>query len=159
MPEEEKEAVENSPADPLETCEKEKKEYLEGWQRTKADFINYKKEEGRRMEDMARFLISGALGDMLPVLDSFDLAFKSLDKSQERDVLMIKTQLLDVLRRRGLEIISLKPGEDFNPEKHESIGEVEAEYPAGTVAEEVQKGYLLRDKVLRPARVRLSKNK
>ena len=111
------------------------------------------------MEDMARFVISGVMQDMLPVLDSFDLAFKNLDKSQERGVLMIKTQLLDVLRRRGLETISLKPGEDFNPEKHESIGEVEAEYPAGAVAEEVQKGYMLRDKVLRPARVRLSKNK
>ena len=115
------------------------------------------------MEDMARFVITGAISDILPVLDSFDLAFKvrqlTDDKSQEQGVLMIKTQLLDVLRRRGLEIISLKPGEDFNPEKHESIGEVEAEYPAGTVAEEVQKGYLLRDKVLRPARVRLAKNK
>ena len=133
--------------------------------RKKLEFVlvNYKKEEGRRMEDIARFVISGAISDILPVLDSFDLAFKirqlADDKSQEQGVLMIKTQLLDVLRRRGLEIIQLKPGEDFNPERHESVGEVESEYPAGAVAEEVQKGYLLRDKVLRPVRVRLAKGK
>ena len=159
MPDEEKKESENNAADPQALCEKEKKEYLEGWQRSRADFINYKKEEGRRMEDMARFVITGAVSDILPVLDSFDLAFQNLDKSQEQGVLMIKIQLLDILRRRGLEIIQLKPGEDFNPEKHESIGEVESDHRAGTVVEEVQKGYLLRDKVLRPVRVRLAKNK
>ena len=55
-------------------CEAERKEYLEGWQRAKADFINFKKDEGKRFEDMARFVTASIVEEFLPVLDSFDLA-------------------------------------------------------------------------------------
>lgn len=145
-------------------CEQERKEYLEGWQRAKADHINYKKEEAKRLEDMARFITSGLVQDLLPVLDSFELAIRNVptssaasDKGHEQGVLLIRTQLLDVLKRRGLEPIEVSPGEKFNPERHESIGEVEAELPPGTVAEEIQKGFILRERVVRPSRVRIVK--
>ena len=72
---------------------------------------------------------------------------------------MIKSQLTDILKKRGLEIMSIHPGEKFDPEKHESLGEVESDCDSGTIAEEVQKGYMLREKVLRPVRVRLAKGK
>ena len=142
----------------LAQCAMRSKEYLEGWQRAKADFINYKNDEGKRLEDMARFITVGLIQDTLPVLDSFDLAFQySMPKEMERGVLLIRLQFEDVLKKRGLEEILVAGGESFNPEKHESIGEVVSDAPAGVIAEVLQKGYTLRGKVLRAAKVRLSK--
>ena len=139
-------------------CEAERKTNLEGWQRAKADFINYRNDEGRRFEDMARFVTTGLIQEVLPVLDSFDLALgHNLPKDTERGVLLIRSQFEDILKKRGLEEIKVGVGEKFNPEKHESIGEVESEKPVGKIAEVVQRGYFLRGKVLRPTRVRLSK--
>lgn len=146
----------------LQKCEQEQKEYLEGWQRAKADYVNYKNEEGRRMEDMARFITAGFVQDILPVLDSFDLALhssKGVAPEVERGILLIRTQFEDVLKRRGVEGIKVTPGDIFNPEIHESIGEIDSDFSEGVVAEEVQRGYILRGKVLRPARVRLAKRK
>lgn len=144
----------------LEKCEKEKKEYLEGWQRAKADFINYKKDEGRRLEDMAKFITAGFVQDILPVLDSFDLALgHDLSKESEKGILLIRSQFEDVLKKRGLEQIKTEPGDKFNPEIHESIGEVESEHPEGVIGEIVQKGYTFRERVIRPVRVRLAKGK
>lgn len=142
----------------LKRCEIDRKEYLEGWQRAKADYINYKNDEGKRFEDMGRFVTAGFVQEILPVLDSFDLALgHDLPSETEKGILLIRSQFEDVLRKRGLEQIKVEPGEKFNPEKHESVGEVASEFSEGTIAEEVQKGYALRGKVLRPARVRLSK--
>lgn len=144
----------------VKQCELKCKEYLDGWQRAKADFINYKNDDGKRLEDMARFITTGLIEDILPVLDSFDLAFQyNLPKEMERGVLLIRAQFEDVLKKRGLEEIHIAKGEMFNPEKHESIGEVESDAPEGSIAEVLQKGYTLRGRVLRAARVRLSKLK
>ena len=144
----------------LEKCEAEKKQYLEGWQRAKADHINYRNDEGKRFEDMARFVTAGLIQEVLPVLDSFDLALgHGLPPDMEKGVLLIRAQFEDVLRKRGLEQIKVEAGDKFDPERHESIGEVEAELPEGAVAEEVQRGYILRGRVLRPVRVRLAKVK
>lgn len=144
--------------DELKKCDAEKKEYLDGWQRAKADYANYRKDEARRFEDMARFVAAGLIEDLLPVLDSFDLALSHpLPKEAEHGMLLIRSQIGEVMKKRGVEEISVKSGEPFNPELHESIGEVAAEYPAGTIAEVAQKGYMLRGKVLRPVRVRIVK--
>lgn len=147
----------------LRVCEEEKKSYLDGWQRVQADAVNYKKDEGKRLEDLGRFITQSMLQDLLPVLDSFDLALQSFrtggtsGSAQEQGVLMIRSQLTDVFKKRGVVQIEVMPGEKFDPEKHESIGEVESDKPTGTVAEEVQKGYALAGRVIRPARVRLAK--
>lgn len=142
----------------LKTCEAERKEYLDGWQRAKADHINYRNEEGARFEDMARFVLEGVVRDILPVLDSFDLAVgHGLGKETERGVLLIRSQLEDALKKRGIGEIAVNAGDVFDPSKHESIGETEAGYPSGSIAQVVQKGYTLGGKVLRPARVRLAK--
>lgn len=144
--------------DELEQCERNKKEYLEGWQRAKADYINYKNEEGRRMEDVARFITAGLIQEILPVLDSFDLALgHGLPVDVERGVLLIRSQFEDIFKKRGFEQIKVSPGDNFNPEWHESIGEVGSDLPEGVIAEEVQRGYIFRGKVLRPTRIRLSK--
>ena len=152
--------------DELQKCDAEKKEYLDGWQRSKADYINYRKDEGKRFEDMARFVIAGLIDDILPALDSFDLALShglpaqvGLPADVEKGILLIRAQFEDILKRRGLLVIAVRAGEKFDPEKHESVGEVESEHESGAVAEVIQKGYLFQGKVLRPARVRVSKQK
>jgi len=151
----------------LKKCDADKKEYLDGWQRSRAEHINYKKDEGKRFEDMARFVASGLIDDILPVLDSFDLAFRNYrqpvsgghGKAEEQGILIIRSQLEDVLKKRGLLEIVVKTGDEFDPSNHESLGEIESEYAEGKIAEVVQRGYMLRDKVLRPVRVRLSKGR
>ncbi|MBI3442914.1 MAG: nucleotide exchange factor GrpE [Candidatus Sungbacteria bacterium] len=147
----------------LRVCEDEKKAYLDGWQRAQADAVNYKKDEGKRLEDLGRFITQSMLSDLLPVLDSFDLALQSFSAKGgqqnqiEQGVLMIRSQLTDAFKKRGVAQIEVMPGDAFNPEKHESVGEVESDKLAGTVAEEVQKGYTLAGRVIRPVRVRLAK--
>ncbi|TSC76681.1 MAG: molecular chaperone GrpE [Parcubacteria group bacterium Gr01-1014_33] len=142
----------------LKKCDQEKKEYLDGWQRAKADFINYKKDEAKRFEDILQFVSRGMIEDILPTLDSFDLALRhGFPAEAEKGILLIRTQLTDALKKRGLAEIEVKAGDEFNPETHESVGEVESSYPAGSIAEEVQKGYMLAERVIRPTRVRLGK--
>ena len=150
----------------LQKCEEERAEYLNGWQRAKADYINYKKEETHRLEDVFRSIAGTILSDILPVLDSFDLALETGDRNVEikesadqHGMLLIRAQLFDVLKNRGLEIIAINKGHGFNPERHEALGEVECDLPEGTIYDEVQKGYMLNGKVIRPARVRLAKSK
>ena len=150
--------------DELAQCKTQAQEYLNGWQRAKADFVNYKNDEARRLEDTARFMTRSLLQDLLPLLDSFDLAIRSFgagkttsETEQEKGILLIHSQLMDILKKRGFEQIIIHLGESFNPEKHEALGEVESEFASGSVAEEIQKGYILAGNVIRPARVRVGK--
>jgi len=141
----------------LKRVEAERREYLDGWQRAKADLANYKRDEGKRFEEFARFANADLIADIVHVLDSFDLALRhEVPKEVERGIVLIRSQLEDALRKRGLEVIHAK-GEQFDPSLHESVGEVESKEPEGTVVEELQKGYRLAGKVIRPARVKVSK--
>ena len=142
----------------LKSCEAERKEYLEGWQRAKADYINFKKDEGKRFEDMARFVTASIVEEFLPVLDSFDLALQhGVPKEVEKGIMLIRSQFEDVLRKRGIGEIAVGAGDPFDTAKHESVGETKSEHPPGTIADVVQKGYMYRERVMRPARVRLAK--
>ena len=131
---------------------------------------------------MARFVISGVVSDILPVLDSFDLAIMhgvspEIDpvRSQvsqtpadstksdrtsngvEKGILLIKSQLYDILKKRGLELIGVKQGDAFDPAYHEALEQVEVSEKEkdGVVLEELQKGYMIHDRVLRPAKVKV----
>lgn len=142
------------------SCEKECRQYLDGWQRAKADLINYKKDDSRRLEDMMQYASAKFLEDIVPVLDSFDMAMAGIpDKEVVRGVLLIYSQLAEVIKRRGVEEIVPAVGDVFNPAQHESIGETASDVLAGAIAEVAQKGYALVGRVIRPARVRLSKGR
>ncbi|OGZ97438.1 MAG: nucleotide exchange factor GrpE [Candidatus Sungbacteria bacterium RIFCSPLOWO2_02_FULL_54_10] len=140
----------------IDRLEKERREYLEGWQRAKADFINYKKNEHKRVEELLRFAAGSLVTELLVVLDSFDLALGGAD---DRGMQLIRAQLEDILRRHGLEPVSAAPGDAFSPERHEAIGEEESAMPEGTIASVLQKGYMLSGRLIRPARVKISKGK
>jgi molecular chaperone GrpE len=135
---------------------KERDEYLAGWQRAKADLANYKKEEGERLKLMSRFQLEAVCHELLPVLDSFELGLQSSGDKQGLE--MIRNQLWDILHRLGLEKISVPPGTEFDPARHEAVGEVPASEPPGTVTKEMSVGYILENKIIRPARVLLSKS-
>lgn len=142
----------------LARADGERKEYLDGWQRAKAELINYKKDEGKRLEEMIRFASADFIEDILPVLDSFDLAVAAgASDSAAHGIVLIRSQLENILKKRGVTEIAVRPGDPFNPEQHESIGETASEYPAGGIAEVSQNGYVLSGRVIRPARVKLSK--
>lgn len=137
-------------------------EYLAGWQRAKADFINYKKEEYRRLEELARYGSEELIRDLVTVLDNFDLGLRALEKGgpAEKGVYLIRTQLEDILKKRGVAKIALAPGDPFDPAVAEALAEVATDaQPPGAVVEVIEPGYRLHDKVLRPARVLVSKNK
>ncbi|MBU2564007.1 nucleotide exchange factor GrpE [Patescibacteria group bacterium] len=135
----------------LKICQKERSEYLAGWQRAKADLINFRKEQESRNSDIFKFANQNFVLEILPVLDSFELALKHKNEGIEQLYLQFK----NILKSNGLEEIK-SIGEKFNPEFHESIGEIKGK--KGFVIQEIQKGYVLNNKVIRPSRIKIGKN-
>ena len=143
----------------LAGAEQQRDEYLAGWQRAKADFVNYKKEEMKRLEEISKYAGLDLIKDMISVMDNFDLGLRSLEKAGpvERGLYLIRSQIEDILRKRGLEKVTVKAGDEFDPMIAEAMTEVLSDRPAGTIVEEVEPGYRMHDKIVRPARVILSK--
>ena len=145
----------------LEQCQKERDEYLSGWQRAKADFVNYKREEQQRLAEIAKYGAADLMRELLMVLDSFDLAIMALSGEKEgpesQGLQLIKAQVNEILKRYGLEKIPISPGDAYDPAIAEAIAEVVSDVPESAVAEVVEAGYRLHGKLLRPARVKLSK--
>lgn len=146
----------------LQASEKERKEYLEGWQRARADFQNYIKQKEKEMEEFRRFANADFISSVLPILDNFSLAASSIpedlrDNSWTKGIVNTKRQFEEMLREYGMERMDVKRGDAFDPSSHESIEEVESDAEAGTIAEVVQDGYALNGRVLRAARVKLAK--
>ena len=149
----------------LEESKKLQDEYLNGWQRQKADFINYQKDSLRQAQEIVKYANEDLITDLLIVLDSFDISVNSLKNKEltenEKKIIqgleLIKTQLEDVLRKKGLKPIEVL-GEQFNPQFHEILEEIEEKGPPGVIIEEVIKGYELNGKVIRPSKVKIIKN-
>lgn len=142
----------------LKKLKKERDEYLDGWKRAKADLINYKKDELKRLEQIVRFANEEMIGDVIGVIDSFELALASMDKDNpaSKGVYMIKSKLDDVLKKRGVTKIGVEVGDKFDPKIHEAIDVVDGG-ESDTVAEEVETGYALYDKVIRASKVKVYK--
>jgi molecular chaperone GrpE len=146
----------------LAECEKAKKEYLAGWQRARADFLNYQKEELKRTAELMEFSKKELLIKVLGILDNIERAighFTEKEKGSEwaKGIIQIRDQFRKFLEEEGVEEIKSE-GEKFDPNFHEAVGETEVEgKEAGYVVEVLQKGYLLKGKLLRPAKVRVSK--
>ena len=152
---------ENKKETELARFQRERDEYLDGWKRAKADLINYKKDEAKRFEQIARFSNEILIRDLIVVLDSFDLALISLEEESEKKtqkgLYLIRQQLEDILKQQGLERVIVSVGNAFDPALHEAIASVESDKPSGIVVEEVERGYLFNGKLIRPARVKVSK--
>lgn len=154
----------------LEECENFKSQYLNGWQRAKADFLNYKKEEAERIEQFFKYNNEEFVLKILPILDNFEIAVhqkffsKNINEEEKKEIeqtiqgfLQIKKQLEDFLKNQGVEEIKSQ-GEKFDPNLHEATEEVESSNnEQGIVIEEIQKGYKIQGRLLRPAKVRVAK--
>jgi molecular chaperone GrpE len=149
----------------ISKLEKEKEEYLAGWKRAKADFLNYQKEMEEKIKNIVNFANANLILDLTTVLDSLDLAINSLtEEDKEKNIgkgyFLIQTQILEILRKYNLEIIDPQ-NEKFNPVFHEALTtkKCEKENCDGSddnlIIEVYSKGYLLNGKLLRPARVKV----
>jgi molecular chaperone GrpE len=127
-------------------------------QRKVADFENYRKRVQRERDEMAARAAAALIGELLPVLDGLELALASEGEGADdyrKGVEMILQQFRDVLKRHGLEPIE-SVGRQFDPHLHEALAsQVTSEHPEGWIVDELQRGYTLAGKVLRPARVRV----
>ena len=146
----------------LEECRKKKEEYLEGWKKERANFLNYKKDEIERIETLIKYANEEMILKFLPVLDNIYLAEKEITEELKNHkwtegVMNIKTQMLNFLKSQGVEEIKAV-GEKFDPNFHEAIEEVVVEgKESGTIVEEIQKGYKLNGRIIRPAKVKVIK--
>lgn len=152
-----KEKPEKSEVDKLK---EERDEYLDGWKRAKADLSNYKKDELKRLQELARFANEDIIRDLITILDSFDLAIRAMEKNGkvEKGVYLIKGQLEDLLQKRGLEKMEVAEDQQFDPAFHDAVTTIPGdEEKDGLIAEEVETGYVLNGKVIRAARVKVYK--
>lgn len=128
--------------------------------RLAAEFENYKKRTSREWDLLKNQANAGLLEEVLGVLDDLDRAFEHSGDSIEhfRDgVVLIHSSLLDLLKSNGLREME-SAGKPFDPQFHEAVAEMNSEnIESGFVAEVIQKGYLLKDQVIRPAKVVVSK--
>ena len=153
----------------LKECQKLKDEYLAGWQRARADLLNYKKEDMERVGDILKYANEGLILKMLPIIDNLEIALKNLPFAELRSshpsakasvdegFSQIRKQFQDFLNEQGVEEIK-SVGEKFDPNLHEVVEEVEAKgKESGIVFEETQKGYTINGRLLKPAKVKVSK--
>jgi len=146
----------------LEEKEKEAKENYERLLRTAADFENYKKRAAREKEDWTKFANEDLLKAILPFLDNLERAVNHAQKVKDTGVLiegvrLTLQQLLQALNKFGLSSFE-SVGKPFDPAMHEAMLVVETDkHEPNQVVEEFQKGYLLNDRLLRPATVSVSK--
>lgn len=128
-------------------------EYLTNWQRTQADFLNYKKRSEQDKEEISKFANSILILGLLPVLDDLERAFTSIPAKLAKHSWVDGIRLIERKFRAGLEtqgLLQIKAlGEPFNPKVHEAAMHTAGK--EGMVIEELQKGYKLRDRVVRPS--------
>jgi molecular chaperone GrpE len=140
----------------------ERQEYLDGWQRCKADSINARKEALASAERAATRIKENLIEDIIPVLDGFDMAagspaWESIDPKWRGGIEQIRNQLLDILQRHGVERFG-KPGETLDYVIHEAVEEREdIAGESGTIAQVLRSGYRMNGRVLRPAHVIVKK--
>lgn len=144
----------------LEVCEIAKNELIELSQRIKADFMNYKKDQDKNVVLVRQNANESLLMTLMPIFDSLELALTHMPKEIENNqwvlgVKSIKSQIDGILKSVGITEISAL-GKEFDPRLHEVMLEVESDKEDGVIIEELQKGYKLYDKVLRPAKVKVS---
>jgi molecular chaperone GrpE len=149
--------MEDKKPNELEELKQKTEEYLNGWKRERADFINYKKDEMERIGQLVKYANEEIILKILPILDNLILAANHI---KDNGLTQIQKQLEDFLAKEGIVPIEVldKP---FDPATMESVGEVVGVRSdlaqSGIVIEEAQRGYTMHGKLIRPAKVKISK--
>lgn len=129
--------------------------------RLAADFDNYRKRQAQERESLLKYGAENTLKKIIEVLDNFERGAKANETVEDCEKVkesfnLVHKQLLDVLSKAGLEVIEAE-GQEFDPNFHEAVMQTPtSEYPEHTIIAELQKGYKLEDRVLRPALVNVA---
>ncbi|MFH1244862.1 MAG: nucleotide exchange factor GrpE [Candidatus Omnitrophota bacterium] len=140
---------------------KEKQECFDKLLRLHADFENFKKRSAKERQDFLKFANEGLMYELITILDNFERAFASATaqtdfKCLHQGVEMILKQMHQLLEKNGVKKIECV-GKLFDPARQEAISHIETdEYPENTVVEEMQKGYILGERLIRPAVVKVA---
>lgn len=150
----------------LKESEAKKQEYLDGWQRARADFVNLRKRDEEEKKEFVKFASERLIDEIIPVLDSFEMAmgnkeaWEKADKNWRLGVEYIYSQLKAVLERQGLsEINPIGLTFDVNRDEASEYVPVEKESENNIVVTVMQKGYTLNGKFIRPAKVKVGEYK
>jgi molecular chaperone GrpE len=145
----------------LEKVRAERAAYLDRAARIQAEFENYRKRSAREQQDFREYAVADAIRSLLPVLDSLDGALKTKAVSLEdlrSGIELIDKQFHDVLAKLGVEPLEAE-GQEFDPNYHQAVQMVETnDVKDNHVIDELQRGYKLKERLLRPAMVRVARN-
>ena len=150
--------------DPLAEAQAEAAKWKDAAARNQAELENYRKRVARDREDDMKRARAGLLEDLLPVVDNFELGMMEVRKGDPKSPIvigmeMIERQIKDFMATSGVEPVTAT-GAKFDPNIHEAVSQEEsADVPEGNVVRQIRKGYKLRDRLLRPAMVVVSKGK
>lgn len=139
----------------LARAEEDARKYLDNWRRAEADLQNFKRRSEQERDESRKFAHASLIINILPIVDDFERAFSSLDShlaglSWFDGIYLIYRKLSQLLENAGVRPIQAE-GQQFDPRYHEAVAHVDGE--EGKVLSEVQRGYTLHDRVLRPAMV------
>jgi molecular chaperone GrpE len=146
----------------LEHIQKQSKEYFEGWQRERADFMNYKKRIEREQQQIHQVVSANIIKKFIVILDDMELAVKNRpekasDKNWWEGMELISRKLQGILEVEGVTRIPAEK-EIFNPNRHEAIShEDNSDFESGQVIEVLKQGYVMGDRIIRPALVRVAR--
>jgi molecular chaperone GrpE len=155
----EAQSAEAQPGDAQDELRREKEALQDRLLRTAAEFDNYRKRVDRERRDLADYTAADVVSEMLPIVDNLERALAAASEADplRKGVELIHKQMVDLLRKRGVKTIEAL-GADFDPRFHQAvIHEPSSEHREGEVIEELQRGYLLGDRLLRPAMVKVAK--
>jgi molecular chaperone GrpE len=152
-------AAEAAQPDPLDDLRRENAALQDRVLRTAAEFDNYRKRMDRERRDLAEFTAAEVVRDLLPIVDNFERALQATGDTDalRKGVELIHKQMIEALRKRGVRPIEAL-GTTFDPNFHEAvIHEASDTHREGEVMQELQRGYMLGDRLLRPATVKVAK--
>jgi molecular chaperone GrpE len=145
----------------LENPVEELEKYKDAALRARADLDNYRKRVAREKEEAIRYANNSLIEKLLPILDNFELGLEAARNASDAGIVqgleMVRKQLEDFLRENGVEIVSAA-GDEFDPNLHEAVAhEPHSEVADGVVIRQLRRGFKLKDRLIRPASVVVSK--
>ena len=150
---------EDAQPDPLEELRRERDAVQDRLLRTAAEFDNYRKRMDRERRDLAEYTAGEVMKELLTIIDNLERALHAAEQDDplRKGVELIHKQMLEMLRKRGVTPIDAL-GADFDPNFHQAvIHEESAQHREGEVMEELQRGYVVGDRLLRPSMVKVAK--
>jgi len=155
------EQAKEQPKSELDTAKAEAADYKDRWLRGQAEFQNYRKRIDRERMEMRATAGADIIKQLIPVLDDFDRAFKLAPPELTNNTVLDGFRLIERKFNQTLEQAGVTPiptvGKQFDPNFHESVADEESDKPHGTILEEYRRGYLMGDKVIRPAMVKIAR--